>query len=126
MHKHCKSTGCIFNAVGRSSYCSSKQLEFNLKFKRNNSKLSNRIIKENSRSVDAVAALNDGDSKQVEKGFCNSTIKPLRENKPHIVFINKYWRVSKMPKYTTIPSSLIQVYNKAHCFVNTLNAERFE
>lgn len=31
-------------------------------------------------------------------GFCNSTIKPLREGKPHICMRQGYWRVSKMPK----------------------------
>lgn len=30
--------------------------------------------------------------------FCNSTMKSFREHKPHIVFINGYWRVSPLKK----------------------------
>lgn len=58
--------------------------------------------------------------------FSNEVIKPLHPNKPHIVFMHGYWRVSKMPKYTTIGFMTTKDFNKAHCFVNTLNSKRLE
>jgi len=60
------------------------------------------------------------------KRFSNSSIKPFREGKPHICLRDDYWRVSKMPKYLTISYKESTLYTKAHCFVNTLNAERFD
>lgn len=35
---------------------------------------------------------------KIRKEFTNQCIKPLREDKPHIVFIDGYWRVSPMVK----------------------------
>lgn len=53
--------------------------------------------------------------------FCNSTIKPVRKDKPHIVFIDKFWRVSKMPKSGLVVGSQYKKWLYAHSFVQHLN-----
>lgn len=50
------------------------------------------------------------------KGFDNSVIIPLRNNKPHIVFMNGFWRVSAMDK-----KSSLSWFALAHAHVNKLN-----
>lgn len=52
------------------------------------------------------------------QGFDNSTIVPLRPNKPHIVFRKGFWRVSKIQKPYR---QKLHLYNKAHNFVYNLN-----
>lgn len=52
--------------------------------------------------------------------FCNSEIKAPRPNKPHIVFIDGWWRVSKMHKRTS--SDLRIRWYTAHSFICNLNA----
>lgn len=49
--------------------------------------------------------------------FSNRIIKPLRKNKPHVVFIGGYWRVSAMPKGTL----MWPYWSKAHNLTNKLN-----
>jgi hypothetical protein len=51
--------------------------------------------------------------------FCNSTIKPFRKSKPHIVFRQGYWRVSKVPHGCAM--GVYRGYVKAHDFVAKLN-----
>ena len=33
---------------------------------------------------------------KIRKAFTNQSITPLRKDKPHIVFVDGYWRVSPM------------------------------
>lgn len=55
--------------------------------------------------------------------FCNSTMKPLRKHKPHIAFIDGYWRVSPLKK-PYIHSLLSQKqWMAAHSFVQNKNDE---
>jgi len=53
------------------------------------------------------------------QGFNNSVIIPLRLNKPHIVFMQGYWRVSSLK----IAENKCPVawFGEAHLFVNKLN-----
>jgi len=127
----CKSKGCTFNTVGRSAYCSSCLSEFNLRFKRNNSAVKHRIVKENAKSEnqDDYMLLDEEVLKREiikRKAFCNSSITPLRNNKPHICLRGDYWRVSPFLKPFHSALSYHKKWQKAHCFVNTLNAKRFD
>jgi hypothetical protein len=53
--------------------------------------------------------------------FCNSVIIPLRPGKPHVVFIEGWWRVSKYNKPRALSTS--KLFDKAHGFVLKLNNE---
>ena len=53
--------------------------------------------------------------------FCNSTMKPLREHKPHITFIDGYWRVSKFKKPYLNSLTHQTFWNAAHKFVQNKN-----
>jgi len=55
-------------------------------------------------------------SRQLErKSFDNSTIRERTPNKPHIVFVAGYWRVSTWKRGTG------DLYYKAHAFIRRLN-----
>lgn len=55
-------------------------------------------------------------------GFSNSSMKPLRSNKPHIAFIDGYWRVSPMPaQYLRTHAYLYDKWQNAHRFVYRMN-----
>lgn len=48
----------------------------------------------------------------------NQDIAPVKSTKPHIVFIDRYWRVSSMPK----PYHRYQgIWRRAHTFAGKLN-----
>ena len=51
------------------------------------------------------------------KSFDNSTIKEPTPNKPHIVFVAGYWRVSTWKRGTS------DFYYKAHSFIRRLNGQ---
>lgn len=55
-------------------------------------------------------------------GFDNSTIKPFRDNKPHICFRDGFWRVSSF-KNAKNYFYRNQWFEKAHYFVNKLNQD---
>lgn len=54
--------------------------------------------------------------------FTNSSIVPVVLHKPHIVFIDGYWRVS--PLHRPITPSKSALWTKAHSYVGTLNNYR--
>lgn len=54
--------------------------------------------------------------------FSNQTIKPPRAHKPHIVFIDGWWRVSSLCPKARIKYA--QRWNKAHDFIGGLHARR--
>ena len=49
--------------------------------------------------------------------FSNATIVPYRNNKPHIVFRQGFWRVSPMGKCFPFPGRN-ELFYKTHRFVN--------
>lgn len=55
------------------------------------------------------------------KSFTNASIKPLRVNKPHIVFIDGYWRVSKLPHMVYMRPTLLNRWIRAHDYVGAEN-----
>lgn len=52
---------------------------------------------------------------KIRKEFTNKSITPLRKDKPHIVFIDGYWRVSPFVK------GYWPRWSKAHSFVYARN-----
>ncbi len=53
--------------------------------------------------------------------FCNSTITPVNLSKPHIVFIDKYWRVSQLHRRYIVDNNVMRRFAAAHTFVQRLN-----
>jgi len=53
--------------------------------------------------------------------FCNSTIVPVDVAKPHIVFINGFWRVSQLHRRYIVDLNVMKRFTAAHSFVQRLN-----
>lgn len=52
--------------------------------------------------------------------FDNKVIQPVRQGKPHITFIDRYWRVSAMPKPR---HKYRDIFLEAHRLTQHLNSE---
>ena len=55
-------------------------------------------------------------------GFSNKIVKPPRKDKPHIVFMDGWWRVSYFDAKARIKYA--ERWNKAHDFIGGLHARR--
>lgn len=54
--------------------------------------------------------------------FCNKIIKPPRAHKPHIVYMDGWWRVSALDRKARTERA--RLWAKAHDFVEGLHARR--
>lgn len=54
-------------------------------------------------------------------GFSNQVIKPLRDNKPHIVKLEGLWRVSPYSHKRLWRTGVVMLWNSAHFYTNRLN-----
>lgn len=57
------------------------------------------------------------------KSFTNAGITPVHDDKPHLVFIDGYWRVSKMPRRGWMNPLVAKKFMQAHAYATDQNNE---